>query len=362
MTNTSKEDTALLVQPHTGEHHGIAGTIDDARCEAQPTKELSIGNAMVGKGMPEGEVFTPDQRKQLSAWSNFVTRGVGPDRSHDEEDNDPQVELDVRGHQGQRAPSRIDASFEAFKERLLKTYTEVEQEFPIYKTRNEVFCKKVIDALDASDEEICRHMKAEAEADEDRGVGDLPEAPEEHDVGDFARAFQRHKPYLLQVALRMSGKIEIAEDLVQDTFMRGFKKLHQFQPGTNMRAWLSKILSRLYLDHLRRERVVNKAQTELLTLEPTEHAVAFDTVPDTQLFAAIQSLEPGLRTVVQRCYLEDRSYRETAEELNVPVGTIGTRLMRARQHIKAHLAGTIRAHMIGEVRPMTHLATKNHDA
>src|SRR5262249_7213994 len=119
-----------------------------------------------------------------------------------------------------------------------------------------------------------------------------------------------------------------------ETLARAWSRFGQFEHGSNARAWLVTILMRLFYDQLKHARVISKAEPELRALEPAECAAAPRHVSDAQLWAAVNALEPELRSVVERCYLHDMTYKAIAEELHLPIGTIGTRLRRARERLK----------------------------
>ena len=156
------------------------------------------------------------------------------------------------------------------------------------------------------------------------------------DIAAFERMARQHRGYLEHVAVRLTGNKDAAQDLVQDTLVRALRNFDRFAPGSNERGWLVKILTRLYLDALKHAGVVNRAETDLRTLTPAEWEADLS-IPDAQLWAAVSSLDPDLRTVVEQCYVQQRSYKQAADELNLPIGTIGTRLRRARERLRALL-------------------------
>lgn len=196
---------------------------------------------------------------------------------------------------------------DGFEHRLLAAY-EAADRVPLHE-------------LEADDQAICAQIIAAAE--EEAGY-EL----------EFRKITEQHEAHLLRLALRLSGDPETAKDLAQETLTRAWSRFEQFQPGTNARAWLATILTRLFYDELKHARVIHRAAPELKTLESVAHNVENSGIPDTQLWAAVKALEPDLRGVVERCYIQDMSYKAIADELNVPVGTIGTRLKRARERLK----------------------------
>jgi RNA polymerase sigma-70 factor (ECF subfamily) len=173
-------------------------------------------------------------------------------------------------------------------------------------------------------------------------VDDMSSEPPRTDVGRFAEIVEPHRELLYRVALRLSGNPEIAKDLVQETMLRALRRFDQFQQGTHAATWLSTILTNLFLDQLKHEKVVRKAEPDLVVEEAVEHDATLADIADADLYAAIQSLEPDLRDVVELCYLRQMRYREVAQMLGVPVGTIGTRLLRARTQLRVLLTGTNR--------------------
>ena len=152
------------------------------------------------------------------------------------------------------------------------------------------------------------------------------------DIGELRELAALHEPFLQGAALRITGDRELAKDLVQETLARALVNFHRFQQGTNARAWMVTILTRLYYDHLKHQDVVNKASAQLVTLEVTECDMGLmPAESEEKLHGAIEALEPDLRAVVVCCYLQGLSYKQAAATLNVPIGTISTRLMRARE-------------------------------
>lgn len=159
------------------------------------------------------------------------------------------------------------------------------------------------------------------------------------DVGEFREIARQHEAHLHVVALRLAGHPEIAKDLVQETLARALFHFAEFVQGTNARAWLTTILTRLYLDQRKHEKVVTRAGEALVTLEVVEREIdlTFPHITDDALWAAVESLDPDLRQVVELRYVQQLSYKAIADRLRLRVGTVGTRLMRAHDRLKALL-------------------------
>jgi RNA polymerase sigma-70 factor (ECF subfamily) len=135
-------------------------------------------------------------------------------------------------------------------------------------------------------------------------------------------------------ALRLSGNLEEARDLVQDTFERAWKLLDRFEPDMPPRAWLMTVLTNLFLDRVRHKRVAGEVPL-------SSDDVAFEEPPPEvapgEALAAVERLPSDLREVVELHDLRGMRYREIAERLSIPIGTVGTRLVRARAALKEML-------------------------
>jgi RNA polymerase sigma-70 factor, ECF subfamily len=133
-----------------------------------------------------------------------------------------------------------------------------------------------------------------------------------------------------------------AHDLVQDTITRALSRIHQFEPGTNLRAWLHQIMFHLFVSRRRR------AQREQASL--ARFAVEYDYSQfgegnafdarflSPRLVAALESLPSKLATVVRRVDVDELSYREVAEEMQIPIGTVMSRLWRGRHRLAQAVA------------------------
>jgi RNA polymerase sigma-70 factor (ECF subfamily) len=152
---------------------------------------------------------------------------------------------------------------------------------------------------------------------------------------------------LLHRARNLVGSTE-AEDLVQSTIERALLHVHTFQRGTNLFAWLRRIMSNLMIDSWRRRSLLTCALDEPAAPEPEPRA-AWRELSDEDLLAAVARLPPSFRTVWE-LYTGGTSYAEIARRLGVPSPTVGTRLMRARLHLRTTLLATLarrRARLVG---------------
>ena len=148
----------------------------------------------------------------------------------------------------------------------------------------------------------------------------------------FPEIVQDHRSYLLGLAVRLSGRREVAE-LVQDTFQRARRRFGELRPDSPIRAWLAAILTRRFLDHNKHDHAVEGAMAQ----RSPAHDIASDPIPPeishAALREAIEQLEPELREIIE-CHLADRSYKQIAAELRIPIGTVSSRMKRARLRLK----------------------------
>ncbi len=177
----------------------------------------------------------------------------------------------------------------------------------------------------------------------------------------FRREALVHLDALYGTALRYTRNREAAEDLVQDTILRGWKKWHQFQEGTNCRAWLFRILTNTFINGYRRrtkEREILDAERGGRLAERFFSVRAATRWADPEVGYADRNLSPGVldaldalrpdfRTVVVLADLQDFSYREIAEIVGCPIGTVMSRLFRARKTLQAALVDHAQAYGIG---------------
>jgi RNA polymerase sigma-70 factor (ECF subfamily) len=143
---------------------------------------------------------------------------------------------------------------------------------------------------------------------------------------------------LFRVALRVCRDRAKAEDLAQETYLQAWRSFHRFELGTNLRAWLFKILFNVYHSGLRRERL------ELVPVEETiAETIAYDPptpqhLTEEEVLSALGRLPRDFQIPVVLADVEELSYREIAEALQIPIGTVMSRLHRGRKLLRMELA------------------------
>ena len=146
-------------------------------------------------------------------------------------------------------------------------------------------------------------------------------------------------PQLRRYARALTGDAAWADDLVQDTAERALSRIGTFRPGSNLRAWLFTILRNLYIDQFRarREIAVDDESAPWRTLEAPHSEVDGLVLRDVQ--HALYQLPLEQREVLLLVCVEELRYQEAASVLGVPIGTVMSRLARAREHMRVMLDG-----------------------
>ena len=158
---------------------------------------------------------------------------------------------------------------------------------------------------------------------------------------------------VFRVARRLAGSREEAEDLVQQTYERAFRSWRQFTPGTNLRAWLLRILTNLNIDRGRRQQrtpptssldneagdyfLYNKLESQVPDENPDEERVLERLSQDT-IVDALSDVPHDFRDVIVLVDIGEFSYADAAQILDVPIGTVMSRLHRGRRILKKNLA------------------------
>jgi len=161
-------------------------------------------------------------------------------------------------------------------------------------------------------------------------------------------------PFLGQLypaALRMTRNPSDAEDLLQETFAKAYAAFHQFRPGTNLRAWLHRILSNTFINSYRKKRrepvqdlgfdFSGDWQTGGDPLMPPARSAeteALEQLADSEILQALRELPAEFRVAIYLADVEGYPYREIAEMMDTPIGTVMSRLHRGRAKLRERLA------------------------
>ena len=164
------------------------------------------------------------------------------------------------------------------------------------------------------------------------------------DVSDAWAAFEGevwpHADRLFRLAMWFVRNRADAEDIVQDTMMQALKSFHRFQPGTNCRAWLSTILHHIVSNRRRaagRSIVVDDPDDRIAQTVPFVPSVPQE-LTDELVLGTLRRLPTTFQEVILLCDVEELSYKEAAEALAIPIGTVMSRLHRGRAQLRAELA------------------------
>lgn len=159
----------------------------------------------------------------------------------------------------------------------------------------------------------------------------------------WEQVVSEHSARVFRLAYRLTGNRQDAEDLTQDVFIRVFRSLHRFEPGT-FEGWLHRITTNLFLDQARRRQRIrfdgladNQAE-RLVSSRPTPEAVLDDAGLDHDVARALDDLAPEYRAAVVLCDIEGLSYDEVAEVLDIKIGTVRSRIHRGRSQLRTALA------------------------
>lgn len=196
-----------------------------------------------------------------------------------------------------------------------------------------------------------------------RHDGEINRAPEDSDA-DLLHRFERDALPLLDqlygAALRMTRNPADAQDLVQDAYMKAFNAFASFKPGTNLKAWMYRILTNTYINSYRKaqRRPTQQSADEMTDWQMAETAShdsvglqsaeveALKLIPDSRIQQALMDLPEDYRMVVYYADVEGMPYKEIAEIMDTPIGTVMSRLHRGRKKLRETLKDVAAEHGI----------------
>lgn len=206
--------------------------------------------------------------------------------------------------------------------------------------------RKAVDAVlglreEAPEDDALRPHAADQDDSADVRDGALDAGDAGERTPTWEELVRDHSDMVYRVAYRLTGNQHDAEDLTQDVFVRAFKSIHAFEPGT-LRGWLHRITTNLFIDQARRRQKIRfdpmaEAQERVTAPQP-EPGDLPDYDLDHDITRALAALTPEHRVAVVLCDIEGLSYDEIASILDVPVATVRSRIHRGREKLRTSLA------------------------
>ncbi len=174
---------------------------------------------------------------------------------------------------------------------------------------------------------------------------DVPEAPagQAWVPPTWEEVVEQHSARVYRLAYRLTGNVHDAEDLTHDVFIRVFRSLHAYQPGT-FEGWLHRITTNVFLDRMRRKQrirfdaLAEDAADRLAGRAATPEQVFAQTHLDDDIQRALDDLPPSFRAAVVLCDIEGLTYEEIADVLGIKLGTVRSRIHRGRAQLRKALA------------------------
>lgn len=160
-------------------------------------------------------------------------------------------------------------------------------------------------------------------------------------MDDYGVLIEQQIPRLRRYARALTGDRVVADDLVQDTLERAWSKLHLWRRGSDLRAWLFTVMHNVYVNQLRSRAAHPAVSLDESELNIVDRAAQTDRLEIHDLDVAIRKLPDEQREVLLLVALEQLSYEQTARTLGIPIGTVMSRLSRARERLRRLMDGPV---------------------
>ncbi|WP_062022322.1 sigma-70 family RNA polymerase sigma factor [Brevibacterium ravenspurgense] len=181
---------------------------------------------------------------------------------------------------------------------------------------------------------------------------DLERETDEERSARFEADALQYVNQLYAAAMRMTRNPADAEDLVQEAYLKAYAAFHQYKPGTNLKAWLYRILTNTFINNYRKKQrqplessdddiqdwQLHRAASHTSNQGRSAELEALDQMPDSDVKEALASLQDDFRMVVYYADVEGLPYKEIAEIMDTPIGTVMSRLHRGRRQLREKLA------------------------
>ncbi|OFL65219.1 MULTISPECIES: sigma-70 family RNA polymerase sigma factor [unclassified Brevibacterium] len=180
---------------------------------------------------------------------------------------------------------------------------------------------------------------------------DLERETDEERAARFEADALQYVNQLYAAAMRMTRNPADAEDLVQEAYLKAYAAFHQYKPGTNLKAWLYRILTNTFINNYRKKQrqplessdddiqdwQLHRAASHTSDQGRSAELEALDQMPDSDVKEALASLQDDFRMVVYYADVEGLPYKEIAEIMDTPIGTVMSRLHRGRRQLREKL-------------------------